>query len=101
VHWHGLDVPALADGHPRLAVDAGRGHIYDFVVSSRRTYWYHPHPHMRTGAQVIRDWRAWLSFPIPKKKRRAPRATRSCSACCKIAVRRSQSLVPGEWAWPR
>ncbi|MEO8647975.1 MAG: multicopper oxidase domain-containing protein, partial [Acidobacteriota bacterium] len=23
VHWHGLDVPENADGHPRLAVDAG------------------------------------------------------------------------------
>jgi len=23
VHWHGLDVPEMADGHPRLAVPAG------------------------------------------------------------------------------
>jgi len=53
VHWHGLDVPELADGHPRLAVAAGRDYVYEFEVINRAgTYWYHPHPHMRTGAQV-------------------------------------------------
>ena len=53
VHWHGLDVPEAADGHPRLAVDGGRDYVYDFEVVNRAgTYWYHPHPHMRTGAQA-------------------------------------------------
>ena len=53
VHWHGLDVPEAADGHPRLAVAAGREYVYEFEVVNRAgTYWYHPHPHLRTGAQV-------------------------------------------------
>ena len=53
VHWHGLDVPELADGHPRLAVAGGAEYVYDFEVTNRAgTYWYHPHPHMRTAAQV-------------------------------------------------
>jgi FtsP/CotA-like multicopper oxidase with cupredoxin domain len=53
VHWHGLDVPELADGHPRLAIDGGAEYVYDFEVTNRAgTYWYHPHPHMRTGSQV-------------------------------------------------
>jgi len=53
VHWHGLDVPERADGHPRLAIDHGREYIVEFEVTNRAgTYWYHPHPHMRTGAQV-------------------------------------------------
>ncbi len=53
VHWHGLDVPESADGHPRLAIGPGREYVYDFEVTNRAgTYWYHPHPHMRTGAQV-------------------------------------------------
>ena len=53
VHWHGLDVPEAADGHPRRAIDRGREYVYDFDVTNRAgTYWYHPHPHMRTGAQV-------------------------------------------------
>jgi FtsP/CotA-like multicopper oxidase with cupredoxin domain len=55
VHWHGLDVPEDADGHPRLTVRGGRSYDYDFTVSNRAgTYWYHPHPHMRTGPQVYR-----------------------------------------------
>lgn len=53
VHWHGLDVPEAADGHPRLAIGPGREHVYEFEVTNRAgTYWYHPHPHMRTGPQV-------------------------------------------------
>lgn len=53
VHWHGLDVPEAADGHPRLAVDGGKNYVYDFDVTNRAgTYWYHPHPHMQTGPQV-------------------------------------------------
>ena len=53
VHWHGLDVPESADGHPRLAIRHGQEYVYDFKVTNRAgTYWYHPHPHMRTGAQV-------------------------------------------------
>jgi FtsP/CotA-like multicopper oxidase with cupredoxin domain len=53
VHWHGLDVPESADGHPRLAIADGREYVYEFEVLNRAgAYWYHPHPHMRTGAQV-------------------------------------------------
>lgn len=55
VHWHGLDVPEAADGHPRLAVEAGGQYVYDFEVVNRAgTYWYHPHPHMRTAVQAYR-----------------------------------------------
>src|SRR6185436_45411 len=55
VHWHGLDVPESADGHPRLAIPSGAEYVYEFEVTNRAgTYWYHPHPHMRTGAQVYR-----------------------------------------------
>lgn len=53
VHWHGLDVPEAADGHPRYAVGLGQEYVYNFEVTNRAgTYWFHPHPHMRTGAQV-------------------------------------------------
>ncbi len=53
VHWHGLHVPALMDGHPRLVIPRGETFIYEFEVRNRAgTYWYHPHPHGRTGPQV-------------------------------------------------
>ena len=55
VHWHGLDVPESADGHPRLAIGTGAEYVYEFEVTNRAgTYWYHPHPHHRTGRQVYR-----------------------------------------------
>ncbi len=53
IHWHGLHVPADMDGHPRLSIPYGDEYIYEFQVRDRAgTYWYHPHPHGRTGHQV-------------------------------------------------
>jgi FtsP/CotA-like multicopper oxidase with cupredoxin domain len=66
VHWHGLDVPEQSDGHPRLAVDRGREYVYEFDVTNRAgTYWYHPHPHMRTAAQVYRGMAGLLLVTDP------------------------------------
>jgi FtsP/CotA-like multicopper oxidase with cupredoxin domain len=53
LHWHGLHVPAAMDGHPRYVVPQGGSYLYEFAVNNRAgTYWYHPHPHGRTGPQV-------------------------------------------------
>lgn len=53
LHWHGLLVPADADGHPRQEVAAGGRLSYGFPIVQRAgTYWYHPHAHSRTAAQV-------------------------------------------------
>ncbi|MCA9874524.1 MAG: multicopper oxidase domain-containing protein [Anaerolineales bacterium] len=53
IHWHGLHVPANMDGHPQNAVGSGQTYVYEFEVRNRAgTYWYHPHPHGRTGPQV-------------------------------------------------
>jgi FtsP/CotA-like multicopper oxidase with cupredoxin domain len=53
VHWHGLHVPEAADGHPRMAIDPGETYTYEFQIANRAgTYWFHPHPHGRTGPQV-------------------------------------------------
>ena len=53
IHWHGLHVPEAMDGHPRHAVGPGERYVYDFVVDNRAgSYWFHPHPHGRTGKQV-------------------------------------------------
>lgn len=53
IHWHGLIVPPEMDGHPKDAVGPGQTYVYEFEVKNRAgTYWYHPHPHGRTGYQV-------------------------------------------------
>lgn len=53
IHWHGLHVPEAMDGHPRFAIAPGERYHYQFTVDNRAgSYWFHPHPHGRTGKQV-------------------------------------------------
>lgn len=53
IHWHGLHVPEDMDGHPRYAIAPGERYVYEFTVVNRAgSYWFHPHPHGRTGKQV-------------------------------------------------
>jgi FtsP/CotA-like multicopper oxidase with cupredoxin domain len=53
VHWHGLNVPETSDGHPRFAIPQDQAYNYEYRILNRvGTYWYHPHPHGRTGPQA-------------------------------------------------
>jgi FtsP/CotA-like multicopper oxidase with cupredoxin domain len=54
VHWHGLHLPFEADGSAFHPVEPGQEHVYEFTIhpGTAGTYWYHPHPHHRTGYQV-------------------------------------------------
>jgi len=71
VHWHGLHVPAIMDGHPRYVIPQGQSYLYEFEVKNRAgTYWYHPHPHGRTGPQVYRGL-AGLFLVSDKEERAA------------------------------
>ena len=55
VHWHGLIVPAEADGQPANVVAPGAEADYTFTVNNRPgTYWFHPHPHGHTAEQAYR-----------------------------------------------
>ncbi|HEX3159831.1 MAG TPA: multicopper oxidase family protein, partial [Gemmatimonadaceae bacterium] len=54
IHWHGLHLPFTSDGSPFHPVAPGGQHDYVFTVppGTAGTYWYHPHPHHRTGHQI-------------------------------------------------
>ncbi|HTI63847.1 MAG TPA: multicopper oxidase domain-containing protein, partial [Gemmatimonadaceae bacterium] len=54
VHWHGVHLPADADGSPLYPIAPGTSHDYRFRLArgSAATYWYHPHPDRRSGFQV-------------------------------------------------
>ena len=56
IHWHGLHLPFTSDGSPFHPVPPGGTHDYVFTVQpgTAGTYWYHPHPHHRTTAQVAK-----------------------------------------------
>lgn len=54
IHWHGLLVPPLMDGHPDQLAEAGGNFSYQFTVNQRAGLsWYHPHAHGTTGKQVF------------------------------------------------
>ncbi|MDX8477916.1 multicopper oxidase family protein [Mesorhizobium sp. VK24D] len=56
IHWHGMPVPADQDGNPMDPVASGssRTYAFDLPEGSAAAYWYHPHPHGKTAAQVYR-----------------------------------------------
>ncbi|HRH64771.1 MAG TPA: multicopper oxidase domain-containing protein [Bacteroidia bacterium] len=55
VHWHGVHVPAIADGGPQVIVLSGNTWSPGYrVLNNASTFWYHPHTHMKTGQQAMR-----------------------------------------------
>jgi len=56
VHWHGMHLPAGADGSPLVPVMPGTSQDYVFRVpyDVAGTYWYHPHPDRTSTEQVAR-----------------------------------------------
>ena len=53
IHWHGLDVPADMDGHPKDAFSSGVTKEYAFPVKNRAgLYFFHSHSHMATAREV-------------------------------------------------
>jgi FtsP/CotA-like multicopper oxidase with cupredoxin domain len=56
IHWHGLHLPFTSDGSPFHPVAPGEEYDYVFTIQpgTAGTYWYHPHPHHRTGYQIAK-----------------------------------------------
>lgn len=55
LHWHGLHVPAIADGGPHQIVDPDNSWDANFKVNNNAgTYWYHSHLLGKTGEQVYK-----------------------------------------------
>ncbi|MFT7860654.1 MAG: multicopper oxidase family protein [Sulfurimonas sp.] len=53
IHWHGLIVPQEMDGHPKDAISTDKSKQYHYKVDQNAgTYWYHTHPHARTGEEI-------------------------------------------------
>lgn len=53
IHWHGLHVPAHADGGPHQVIEEGTTWSPEFtVMNDAGTYWYHPHGAHKTDLQV-------------------------------------------------
>ncbi|MCU9850300.1 multicopper oxidase domain-containing protein [Defluviimonas sp. WL0024] len=53
LHWHGLHLPAAADGGPHQSIAPGAAWQPEFTLAQKAgTFWFHGHQHERTGAHV-------------------------------------------------
>lgn len=53
LHWHGLNVPAAADGGPHQVIEPGATWTPEFTVQdAAATMWFHAHPLHQTANQV-------------------------------------------------
>jgi len=55
VHWHGMHLPAVADGNPHSPIDAGATWSPSWTIDQpAATLWYHPHLMGSTADHVYR-----------------------------------------------
>jgi FtsP/CotA-like multicopper oxidase with cupredoxin domain len=55
VHWHGMHLPAAADGGPPQMIEPGATWTPNWEIDQpAATLWYHPHPHGETADHVYR-----------------------------------------------
>ena len=55
LHWHGMELPAKADGGPHSLIEVGAQWTPEWTVDQpAATLWYHPHPHGATRQHVYR-----------------------------------------------
>jgi len=62
LHWHGLHLPAKADGGPHQIIANGATWSPEFEVKQMAaTFWYHSHMFHKTGEQV---WKGLAGFML-------------------------------------
>src|SRR5918995_3234554 len=55
IHWHGMHLPAAADGGPHQRIAPGETWSPQWTIDQpAATLWYHPHPNEETEDQIYR-----------------------------------------------
>src|SRR5918995_2509231 len=55
IHWHGMHLPAAADGGPHQTIAPGETWSPEWTIDQpATTLWYHPHPNKETEDHVYR-----------------------------------------------
>jgi FtsP/CotA-like multicopper oxidase with cupredoxin domain len=69
VHWHGMHLPAEADGGPHQVVDPGETWTPSWTIDQpAATLWYHPHPHGETEEHVNRGLAGMFILEDPSSR---------------------------------
>ncbi|HMS33764.1 MAG TPA: multicopper oxidase domain-containing protein [Ignavibacteria bacterium] len=66
IHWHGVNVPEIMDGHPKDSIAPGGSYTYTFPVINRGgTYFYHSHADMLTAEHVFKGFAGFFIVVDP------------------------------------
>lgn len=69
IHWHGLVIPDIMDGHPDQMIMPSESFNFKFTVAQQAgTNWYHPHLHQLTGKQVTQGLSGLFIVESPEEK---------------------------------
>ena len=72
IHWHGMHLPAAADGGPHQTIAPGQTWSPSWTIDQpAATLWYHPHPHPETEDQVYRGLVGMFILDDPEADRLA------------------------------
>jgi FtsP/CotA-like multicopper oxidase with cupredoxin domain len=81
IHWHGMHLPADADGNPHQPIAPGDTWSPSWRIDQpAATLWYHPHPHGRTAITSTGAWPACSSSTTPTRRAGCPRTTASTTS---------------------
>jgi len=68
IHWHGVSVPELMDGHPKDSVPTGGNYTYTYPIIQRAgTTFYHSHAHMITGKHIYKGFGGFFIVEDPEE----------------------------------
>lgn len=82
IHWHGISVPELMDGHPKDAVAPGGSKTYTFPVINRAgTYFYHSHGDMVTAKEVYKGFAGFFIVTDPAENFNLPSGAYDVPLC--------------------
>ncbi|GAA2095997.1 hypothetical protein GCM10009823_15920 [Brevibacterium salitolerans] len=99
-HWHGLLVPAHADGGPHHPLEPGASQTIAFTPDQpSATLWYHPHPHEKTSDQVRRGLAGMILLEDPDEHApgTAPEGSAPSAAEAPSALPAARTALPHEY----
>ena len=82
IHWHGMSVPEIMDGHPKDAIAPNGDYTYTFPVINRGgTFFYHSHAHHLTAKHVYKGFAGFFIVVDPAENFNLPSGNYDVPLC--------------------